>query len=59
MTADCCGRVLLEQGKYTGVPPGRVLRNTDYHANRATTPTGHRSGPSCPSPGNPPGRDVG
>jgi N-acyl-D-amino-acid deacylase len=29
------GRVLLEEGKHTGALPGRVLRNTYYHANRA------------------------
>ena len=29
------GEVLMEGGKHTGVLPGRVLRNTYYHANRA------------------------
>ena len=29
------GEVLLEDGKHTGNLPGRVLRNTYYHANRA------------------------
>ena len=29
------GEVLMENGKHTGVLPGRVLRNTYYHANRA------------------------
>ncbi len=28
------GEVLLENGKHTGALPGRVLRNTYYHANR-------------------------
>jgi N-acyl-D-aspartate/D-glutamate deacylase len=28
------GQVLLEEGKHTGALPGRVLRNTYYHANR-------------------------
>ena len=29
------GEILLEDGKHTGNLPGRVLRNTYYHANRA------------------------
>jgi N-acyl-D-amino-acid deacylase len=29
------GEVLMEGGKHTGALPGRVLRNTYYHANRA------------------------
>jgi N-acyl-D-amino-acid deacylase len=29
------GQVLLEEGKHTGALPGRVLRNSYYHANRA------------------------
>ena len=29
------GEVLMEDGKHTGALPGRVLRNTYYHANRA------------------------
>jgi N-acyl-D-aspartate/D-glutamate deacylase len=29
------GQVLLEDGKHTGNLPGRVLRNTYYHANQA------------------------
>jgi N-acyl-D-amino-acid deacylase len=29
------GEVLMENGKHTGNLPGRVLRNTYYHANRA------------------------
>jgi N-acyl-D-amino-acid deacylase len=29
------GEVLMEDGKHTGNLPGRVLRNTYYHANRA------------------------
>jgi N-acyl-D-amino-acid deacylase len=29
------GEILLEDGKHTGTLPGRVLRNTYYHANRA------------------------
>jgi len=29
------GEVLMENGKHTGALPGRVLRNTYYHANRA------------------------
>jgi N-acyl-D-aspartate/D-glutamate deacylase len=28
------GEVLMEGGKHTGALPGRVLRNTYYHANR-------------------------
>jgi hypothetical protein len=27
------GQVLLENGKHCGALPGRVLRNTYYHAN--------------------------
>jgi N-acyl-D-aspartate/D-glutamate deacylase len=29
------GQVLLENGKHTGALPGRVLRNSYYHANRS------------------------
>jgi N-acyl-D-aspartate/D-glutamate deacylase len=29
------GEVLLEDGKHTGALPGRVLRNSHYHANRS------------------------
>ena len=29
------GQVLMENGKHTGALPGRVLRNTYYHANHA------------------------
>jgi len=29
------GQVLLENGKHTGALPGRVLRNSHYHANRS------------------------
>ena len=29
------GEVLMENGKHTGALPGRVLRNTYYHANHA------------------------
>jgi N-acyl-D-aspartate/D-glutamate deacylase len=29
------GQVLMEDGKHTGALPGRVLRNTYYHASRA------------------------
>jgi N-acyl-D-aspartate/D-glutamate deacylase len=29
------GQVLMEDGQHTGALPGRVLRNTYYHANRA------------------------
>jgi N-acyl-D-amino-acid deacylase len=29
------GQVLMENGKHTGALPGRVLRNTHYHANHA------------------------
>jgi N-acyl-D-amino-acid deacylase len=29
------GEVLIENGKHTGALPGRVLRNTYYHAHRA------------------------
>ena len=29
------GEVLMENGKHTGALPGRVLRNTYYHANPA------------------------
>jgi len=29
------GQILLEDGKHTGNLPGRVLRNTYYHANHA------------------------
>ena len=29
------GQILLENGKHTGNLPGRVLRNTHYHANHA------------------------
>ena len=28
------GEVLMENGKHTGALPGRVLRNSYYHANR-------------------------
>jgi N-acyl-D-aspartate/D-glutamate deacylase len=28
------GQVLLEEGKHTGALPGRVLRNSYYHANQ-------------------------
>ena len=28
------GQVLYDEGKHTGALPGRVLRNTYYHANR-------------------------
>ena len=28
------GEVLMEDGKLTGTLPGRVLRNTYYHANQ-------------------------
>jgi len=29
------GKVLMENGKHTGALPGRVLRNSHYHANRS------------------------
>ena len=29
------GEVLLEDGKHTGALPGRVLRNSHYHADRS------------------------
>jgi hypothetical protein len=29
------GEVLMENGKHTGALPGRVLRNTYFHANHA------------------------
>jgi N-acyl-D-aspartate/D-glutamate deacylase len=29
------GQVLIEDGKHAGALPGRVLRNTYYHANHA------------------------
>jgi N-acyl-D-amino-acid deacylase len=29
------GQVLLEEGRHSGALPGRVLRNTYWHANRA------------------------
>ena len=43
------GQVLLEEGKHTGALPGRVLRNTYYHANHGVDP--HRATlRSAPSP---------
>jgi N-acyl-D-aspartate/D-glutamate deacylase len=35
MATIVSGQVLMEDGKHTGALPGRVLRNTYYHANRA------------------------
>ena len=34
------GQVLMEDGKHTGALPGRVLRNTYYHANHANLGAG-------------------